>query len=60
MEREVHKSRSFEAAAAWDRRQQQAMTPDQRFEVVRILRERVFGADAPDVREVESDSGRKR
>lgn len=53
MEREAHKSRSFADAAAWDREQMWAMTPDERLEIARVLRERVYGADAPDVRESE-------
>lgn len=53
MDREVHKSRSFEEAERHDREQQWRMTPDERFEVARILRLRVWGADCPDVREAE-------
>jgi hypothetical protein len=51
MDREAQKSRSFEDADHWDRSQQLAMTPDQRLEIARVLRERVFGRGAPDVRE---------
>jgi hypothetical protein len=53
VEREVHKSSSFEEAARWDREQQWAMTPEERLEIARILRERAYGADAPDVRQSE-------
>ena len=53
MEREVHKATSFADAARWDREQQWALTPEERFEIARILRERVYGTDAPDVRESE-------
>lgn len=53
MEREAHKARSFEEADRWDRAQQLAMTPDERFDIARTLRERVYGSDAPDVREAE-------
>ena len=53
MEREAHKSRSFADAAAWDLAQMWAMTPEERLEIARVLRERAYGADAPDVRESE-------
>jgi len=53
MEREGHKSYSFAEAEQWDLQQQWAMTPDERFEIARVLRERVYGVDAPDVREAE-------
>jgi len=53
MEREIHKARSFDEAARWDRAQQQAMTPDERLEVARVLRERAFGKNVPDVRKAE-------
>ena len=53
MEHDAHKSTSFEDAARWDREQQWAMTPDERIEIARTLRERVYGKDAPDVRESE-------
>jgi len=50
MQREAHKSWSFADAAVWDREPMWAMTPDERLEIARVLRERVYGADAPDVR----------
>ncbi len=53
MEREVHKSHSFADAERWDREQMWSMTPDERIEIACILRERVYGTDAPDVRESE-------
>lgn len=53
MERIAHKASSFDDAARWDREQQHAMTPDERLEVARVLRERVYGCDTPDVREAE-------
>ncbi len=55
LEREVHKAKSFDEAARWDRAQQLAMTPDERLEAARVLRERAFGADVPDVREAERE-----
>jgi hypothetical protein len=53
MDREVNKARSFQEAEDWDRQQHWAMTSDERPEVARILRERAYGVDAPDVRESE-------
>ncbi len=53
MERVAHKSHSFAEAAEWDRQQMWAMTPDERIEVARILRERAWGTDQPDVRDAE-------
>ena len=53
MDREAHKARSFAEADQWDLQQQWAMTPDERFEVARVLRERAYGTDVPDVREAE-------
>jgi hypothetical protein len=53
MEREAHKSRSFADADRWDKEQQWAMTPDERLAIAKELRDRVYGKDAPDVRESE-------
>jgi hypothetical protein len=53
MDREANKARSFGEAEQWDRKQQWAMTPDERHEVAKVLRDRFFGRDAPDVREAE-------
>jgi hypothetical protein len=59
MEREAHKSTSFAEAARWDREQQWSMTPDERLAAAKLLRDRVYGADVPDVREAErSKAGR--
>jgi hypothetical protein len=55
MERIAHIARSFQAAAAWDRDQQRKMTPDERLAVAKVLRDRAFGTDAPDVRQVERE-----
>ena len=46
----VNKCRSFEDADKWDRRQQLAMTPQERIRVSRELQRRVYGA-AKDIRE---------
>ena len=53
MDREAHKSTSFEVADRWDKQQQWAMTPDERLAIAKELRDRFFGVDCPDVREVE-------
>jgi hypothetical protein len=47
---------SFRERLALDRAS--AMTPEERMEIARVLRERVYGKNAPDVRESEwSKSG---
>lgn len=53
MDREAHKSRSFSDADRWDREQQWSMTPEERLRIAKILRDRVYGENAPDVRESE-------
>ena len=53
MERVANKAQSFAEAETWDREQMWQMTPEERLEVARILRDRAYGADAPDVRESE-------
>ncbi len=55
MEREAHKARSFDEAENWDRAQHRAMTPDERLSVAKILRDRAYGATAPDVRKAERE-----
>ena len=51
----VNKCRSFEEADAWDRRQQLAMTPQERINAARELQRRVFGR-AKDIRECHKSS----
>ena len=51
VERVVHKSKSFQAAAQWDVEQQLRMTPKERWAVARKLKERVYGLQTKDVRE---------
>lgn len=46
-------------ALPWNLRQQWAMTPDERFDIAKTLRDRVYGADAPDVRESERAKERR-
>ncbi len=53
MDREAHKSRSFADAARWDLQQHGSLTPEERLEVAKVLRERTYGLDVPDVREGE-------
>lgn len=55
MERIAHLAKSFEQAAAWDEAQQRAMTPDERLAVAKVLRDRAYGTDCPDVREAERE-----
>lgn len=50
MERTVHKARTFEAAADWDRRQHVQLSPQERLRAARMLKRRAFPADVPDVR----------
>lgn len=49
-ERVVHVARDFDAAAAWDRRQNRELSPQERQRAARTLKERAFPPDAPDVR----------
>ena len=53
MDRVANKAHSFADAERWDLEQMWAMTPEERLEAARILRERAYGPDAPDVREAE-------
>lgn len=51
IERTVHKSHDFETAMDWDVRQHLSLSPQERLRAARMLKERVFSSDAPDVRE---------
>lgn len=51
MERVVHKAHDYEEAAEWDRHQHLSLSPQERLRIARILKDRAFPADAPDVRE---------
>ena len=53
MERVFQKSRNFKEAEDWDILQHVRMTSAQRQEAARQLRDRVYGKDAPDVREAQ-------
>ncbi len=53
MKRIINISKNAKEAAQWDIEQQISMTSAERQEAARILKERVFGKNAPDVREAE-------
>jgi hypothetical protein len=48
----VNVARDFGEAEEWDIRQQVSMSPDERQQIAKELRERCFGTDSPDVRDV--------
>ncbi|HTS16793.1 MAG TPA: hypothetical protein VMP11_04400 [Verrucomicrobiae bacterium] len=50
MERVVHKAKGFKEAEEWDIQQQIAMTPEERLRAAKELRDRVYPANAKDVR----------
>jgi hypothetical protein len=49
--RVVHVAHGFRQAREWEILQEIAMTPGQRQRAAKALKERVYGHDAPDVRE---------
>ena len=51
MERIVNIAKSFEEAEQWDIEQNLAMTPDERLDAAKELKERVYGKNPPDVRD---------
>jgi hypothetical protein len=51
MKRIVNIAKGFKEAEAWDIKQQIEMTPDERLRASRVLRERFYGKNCPDVRE---------
>lgn len=53
MKRVVNKSKNTHEAENWDIQQQISMSPSERQEAARILKERVYGKDNPDVKESE-------
>lgn len=53
MKRIVNISKNAKEAEDWDIKQNLSMSPGERQEVARILKERVYGTDVPDVREAE-------
>jgi hypothetical protein len=50
MERIVHIAKSFKEAEEWDFQQNISMTPEERLEAAKELKERVYGKNSPDVR----------
>lgn len=62
MKREIqrtgNKARSFEEAARWEREERWKLSPIERLRIARELQLRVYGADAPDVRESERNKTR--
>lgn len=53
MKRVVNKSKNAKEAENWDIQQQISMSPRERQEASRILKQRVYGKDNPDVKESE-------
>ena len=51
MERVVHVSKSFREADEWDIQQQVSMTPQQRLDAAKVLRDRAYPPPTKDVRE---------
>jgi cytochrome c len=47
----VHKATSFQDADAWDIAQHIQMTPEERQNAAKKLRDRCYGKNAPDVRD---------
>lgn len=50
MERIVHRSKSHDEAARWDRRQREEMKVMERMAAATELKRRVFGDNPPDIR----------
>jgi len=55
MERIVHKAKSHKEARDWDIKQVLEMSPDQRQQVAKKLKERFYGNDVPDVKSSHKD-----
>ncbi len=56
IERVGHRAKGFAEAEAWQRDQVAALSLDERLRIAETLRRRVYGDDAPDVREFERRS----
>ena len=50
MERIVYKAKNFKEAQEWDIQQHLQMTPQERLDVARLLKLKVYPPDAKDVR----------
>ena len=46
-----HRATGFQEADTWDREQMAHLSLDERLKIAEILRRRVYGENAPDVRE---------
>ena len=53
IERVGHKAHGFDEADAWDRSQLERTSLEERLRIAQTIRRRVYGDDAPDVRESE-------
>jgi hypothetical protein len=53
MERVFKQSKNFRQAEEWDILQHISMTPEQRQEASKQLRDRIYGKNAPDVRDAQ-------
>lgn len=51
MKRIVHKSKNFRDAHLWDIQQQIRMTHEERQNIAKVLKEKVYGKNSPDVRD---------
>jgi len=58
MEAIVHKAKIFHEAEAWDIEQQIKMTPEKRQKISKQLREKYYGENTPDVREIKHNKGK--
>lgn len=59
MKRIVHKTHSFKEAEEWDIKQQINMTPQQRMDAAKKIRERVYGKNSVDIREYHERNKKK-
>lgn len=51
MKRVYHKSKDYQEAENWDILQHIRMTPEERQEAAKELRKRVYGENAPDIKQ---------
>lgn len=56
MKRVVHIARNHQEAHRWDIEQHVSMTPQERLQVARTLKDRAYPSDAKDVRECHRSS----
>ena len=60
MERIGHLAHGFDEARQWELEEMRRMTPDERRKVAKALRDRYYGTDCPDVRDVWAGLRRRR